>query len=201
MLARIDGAALGTGGVVHELLGSSSSNSDAQNSGWVTVTYNVQLDAGSHTLDLGGLMTAKNSDNETADIDFDNVSVKVTPNVFGNGSFEYVASDGMSQDTGAVTVKAVEGNTITGTNADEVLIGGSGDDTLNGGSGKDYLIGGAGNDILNGGAGDDILAGGLGKDTLTGGADADTFVIDPSALTAGTQMADIITDYNNRGRR
>jgi Ca2+-binding RTX toxin-like protein len=101
----------------------------------------------------------------------------------------------MSQDTGAVTVKAVEGNTITGTNADEVLIGGSGDDTLNGGSGKDYLIGGAGNDILNGGAGDDILAGGLGKDTLTGGADADTFVIDPSALTAGTQMADIITDY------
>jgi uncharacterized protein YegL len=140
-----------------------------------------------------------NSDNNKG-FDIDHVELKVTSEQavtqpFAPGSFEYVASDGMSQDTGAVTVKAVEGNTITGTNADEVLIGGSGDDTLNGGSGKDYLIGGAGNDILNGGAGDDILAGGLGKDTLTGGADADTFVIDPSALTAGTQMADIITDY------
>ena len=194
VLARIDGSNLDSDGFVHELKGVSNTNV-AQDSGWVTVTYNVQLGAGSHTLDLGGLMTAKDANNEYADIDFDNVAVKVTPNVFANGSFEYVASDGMSQDTGAVTVQAVNSSTITGTNADEVLIGGSGDDTLNGGGGKDYLIGGAGNDILNGGAGDDILAGGLGKDTLTGGADADTFVIDPSALTEGSSMADIITDY------
>ncbi len=49
------------------------------------------------------------------------------------------------------------GFTLSGTDADEVLLGGAGNDTLNGGGG---------NDVLNGGLGDNILTGGDGIDTF-----------------------------------
>ncbi len=94
---------------------------------------------------------------------------------------------------------------LAGGRGDDYLYGRSGSDRLDGGSGNDYLFGEAGKDILYGGAGDDhldggagndILYGGAGRDTLTGGGGADIFVIDASALTAGPDMADLITDYN-----
>jgi Ca2+-binding RTX toxin-like protein len=52
---------------------------------------------------------------------------------------------------------------LSGTSADDVLIGGTGNDTLYGSSGNDVLDGGAGNDRLDGGDGDDTYLFGIGS--------------------------------------
>lgn len=57
-------------------------------------------------------------------------------------------------------------NTITGTAANDVLLGGNGNDTLLGGAGNDQLFGGNGDDVLTGGAGSDQFFGGRGDDLL-----------------------------------
>jgi Ca2+-binding RTX toxin-like protein len=59
-------------------------------------------------------------------------------------------------------------DTIYGYEGDDLLDGGSGDDRLFGGPGHDRLLGGSGNDELFGGTGDDSLSGGLGRDRLFG---------------------------------
>jgi Ca2+-binding RTX toxin-like protein len=59
-------------------------------------------------------------------------------------------------------------DTIYGYEGDDLLDGGSGDDRLFGGPGDDRLLGGRGNDELFGGTGDDTLSGGLGRDHLFG---------------------------------
>jgi Ca2+-binding RTX toxin-like protein len=70
------------------------------------------------------------------------------------------------------------GETIVGTDRDEVFNGGSGpdrirggggDDVICGGSGRDELFGGAGNDEVFGNRGDDEVHGNRGGDTLRGG--------------------------------
>jgi von Willebrand factor type A domain/RTX calcium-binding nonapeptide repeat (4 copies)/FecR protein len=78
----------------------------------------------------------------------------------------------------------------------ENLVGGSGDDYLAGNSSDNTLIGNAGNDTLNGEGGNDTLDGGSGLNTLSGGSGSDTFVIDPSALTEGLSLVDIIADFS-----
>lgn len=50
------------------------------------------------------------------------------------------------------------GDTITGNNLDNFLIGGNGTDTISGGDGEDSLMGGPGSDTLNGENGDDMIA-------------------------------------------
>ncbi|MEA3052453.1 MAG: hypothetical protein QOG72_1356 [Sphingomonadales bacterium] len=62
---------------------------------------------------------------------------------------------------------------VTGTDADELIIGLIWHDTLDGGGGNDQLVGGHGFDILRGGDGDDLLQGEQGQDALYGGAGAD----------------------------
>ncbi|WP_020475027.1 DUF4465 domain-containing protein [Zavarzinella formosa] len=47
--------------------------------------------------------------------------------------------------------------TLTGSSANNVVVGGAGNDKITGGSGRDILLGGLGRDTLMGGAGDDIL--------------------------------------------
>jgi len=141
----------------------------------------------------------------------DNIVGPMTP----AGEFDYtVTEDGVST-TASATVYNVVGNTITGSDADEiliggaandvliggagndVLIGGAGDDQLFGGSGVDRLEGGAGNDTLDGGAGNDTLIGGAGNDILTGGLGADVFKWSlADAGSAGTPASDIITDFD-----
>ncbi len=73
------------------------------------------------------------------------------------------------------------GCTITGTQADNTLVGGSrqdmicgrgGDDRLSGNDGNDKLRGGGGDDTLTGGSGNDVLGGGKGNDTLDGRDDS-----------------------------
>jgi Ca2+-binding RTX toxin-like protein len=56
------------------------------------------------------------------------------------------AGSAVSQ-TFALTVEALAGVTLTGTDGNDILTGGIGDDTLDGGAGRDRMIGGAGNDI------------------------------------------------------
>ncbi|MDF0732290.1 retention module-containing protein [Pseudomonas entomophila] len=75
---------------------------------------------------------------------------------------------------GAVDITYQAGNTLNGSNGDDVLLAGAGNDTLNGGNGHDVLVGGAGDDKLYGGDGDDLLIGGPGNDLLDGGAGNDT---------------------------
>ncbi|GHA11521.1 retention module-containing protein [Oceanisphaera arctica] len=81
-----------------------------------------------------------------------------------NLSFSIDAADGdgdMVSTAFDITIegsgKEASGFTLSGTDADEVLLGGAGNDTLNGGGG---------NDVLNGGLGDNILTGGSGIDTF-----------------------------------
>ncbi|ALM52970.1 calcium-binding protein [Halomonas huangheensis] len=58
---------------------------------------------------------------------------------------------------------------IDGRAGNDVLIGGSGDDHIVAGDGDDVVVGGDGEDIIFGGAGNDHLFGGAGDDRLFGG--------------------------------
>ncbi|MCV0380334.1 VWA domain-containing protein, partial [Nitratireductor sp.] len=197
VLAGIDGEAFGAGGVVDELLGDSSNSGGDAVTGWKTFTTTIDLSAGEHTLALGGLMTEKTRSGEFADVYFDNVSVEYTPTPsFTSGGFDYSVSDGSGfTDDAHVSVTGVSGSTITGTDADEVLVGNDSGSTLLGMGGDDSLVGGDAADLLDGGEGDDLLIGGDGADVLIGGEGQntydltdtdgaiDTVVLDPSALT------------------
>ena len=65
---------------------------------------------------------------------------------------------------------------MTGTSADELLIGTSGNDTMYGNGGYDDIRAGAGNDKVYGGTGGNDLFGGAGNDTLYAGVDGDYLV-------------------------
>ena len=147
VLARIDGTNLGTGGIVSELEGQSSSSAGGD-TGWQTFTTTLSLSAGSHTLALGGLMTSKNATNESADVDFDNVSI-TTPAPF-TGSFNYTVSDSTAgDDAGHVTITGINGSTLTGTAGSDIIIAGGGNDTIAGAQNDARLDGGAGTDTLS----------------------------------------------------
>ncbi|MBV7327269.1 cadherin-like domain-containing protein [Chloroflexi bacterium TSY] len=60
-------------------------------------------------------------------------------------------------------------DTIDGLNGDDVICGGGGKDTINGSFGDDRVFGGGGADTLDGSIGEDELSGNGGNDTLTGG--------------------------------
>ena len=64
-------------------------------------------------------------------------------------------------------------DTITGSDADNVLKGNRGNDTITGGLGADVLLGDDGDDTLTGNVHDDNLDGGAGDDVLNGGGDRD----------------------------
>ncbi len=61
------------------------------------------------------------------------------------------------------------GDTITGSEEINRLVGNGGDDVIDAGLGNDYALGGAGNDTMTGGDGDDvfIIEAGFGFDTIT----------------------------------
>jgi len=128
----------------------------------------------------------------------DNTVIGIGSNYGGTNSVDVITADGHSN----VTIVGSDGAHDNWDFSQTTLIGiaeistGGGNDTVIGSAGNDRINGGAGNDILVGGAGDDILIGGTGKNTLTGGDGADTFVIDPSVLSAGAGMADVILDYD-----
>ena len=65
------------------------------------------------------------------------------------------------------------GRTITGTDADQMILGGPNDDTIFARAGDDIVLGNDGNDRLNGEIGFDNLYGGRGNDRLIGGTQND----------------------------
>ncbi len=88
-----------------------------------------------------------------------------------DGSFDYKAFDGTTlSEFAKVTVDtqdtdSILGNTVTGTDANEILIGRShglsddaDEDILNAGGGNDFLSGGTDRDYLNGGTGIDTVS-------------------------------------------
>lgn len=75
------------------------------------------------------------------------------------------------------------GETLNGTDADELIAASGGNDVINTGNGNNVVLGGAGNDNINFGAGDNLAFGGAGSDrigygsgsnTIYGGAGEDT---------------------------
>jgi len=117
-------------------------------------------------------------------------AVVYTDNSTQDGSFEYKAFDGTaSSEFATVTVDTQVGATVTGTVANEILIGSDGDDTLNGNGGNDIFIGGLGQDTVNGGSGDDritmlVKAGNV--DTIDAGGGTDTLFL--SGVVPGNHM-------------
>jgi Ca2+-binding RTX toxin-like protein len=88
------------------------------------------------------------------------------------------------------TVWDMVGETIVGTEDDDVLTGSEKDSTIDGLGGADTLRGGAGKDILDGGAGDDLLEGGVGNDVYLFGRGNGNDTIDQSS--AGSDEVDTI---------
>ena len=75
----------------------------------------------------------------------------------------YQSFDGLSFDLNLI-VDVLGDDHLTGSEANDVLIGLGGDDTILGLSGKDIIFGGFGADILAGGNDDDLIFGGFGED-------------------------------------
>jgi hypothetical protein len=144
------------------------------------------------------------------------ITIDSSSAVTSDASFTYTVDDLGAQDTATAIVSGVSGNTITGTDRDEILIGGATDDvlqgnggndvlignagmdTLTGGDGADRLEGGTGNDTLDGGAGNDLLIGGAGDDLLIGGLGSDIFRWELADRgTPGTPAEDAVQDFNN----
>ncbi len=157
-------------------LNGSNTGSGQSTSG--TYSVDINLAAGSHEIVLGAHINefdANKSSPEYASATFDNVNITAAGSVIDDGSVDYTVSDGELTDTATATIHAVEGNTITGTNLGEILVGGDGDD------------------FLFGLEGDDALVGGLGSDEMHGGSGADLFIVSGDTLDAGIE--DFIADY------
>jgi hypothetical protein len=144
------------------------------------------------------------------------ITIDASSAVTSATSFTYTVDDLAAQDTATAIVSGVSGNTITGTDRDEILIGGATDDVLQGGGGNDALAGnagmdalyggdgadrlegGAGNDTLDGGAGNDLLMGGADNDLLIGGLGSDIFRWELADRgVAGTPAEDTVQDFNS----
>jgi Ca2+-binding RTX toxin-like protein len=65
-----------------------------------------------------------------------------------------------------VTATVSSAGAITGTVANELILGSGGVDTISGLLGNDCIVGGAGNDVIDGGLGTDVCLGGPGTDTF-----------------------------------
>ncbi|MES2143931.1 MAG: calcium-binding protein [Pseudomonadota bacterium] len=81
-----------------------------------------------------------------------------------------------------------DGNSLSGSGGNDVMIGFDGNDTLSGGGGADRFYGGEGNDVVYGGAGGDFILFGNGNDSLYGddGDDYIFFDADDTVINGGT---------------
>jgi Ca2+-binding RTX toxin-like protein len=113
-----------------------------------------------------------------------------TDTAYGYG--DYTLATGISVEN--LYLNVTTGQTLTGNDLSNKVVGNGGNDTLNGLDGNDSLNGGLGADVLDGGQGNDSLVGGLGNDTLVGGNGNDLFRFD-TALDANSNR-DSLLDFN-----
>lgn len=113
---------------------------------------------------------------------------------------EFRFADGLVLTAAEVLLLAntpsASGNSLTGTDGDDVIDAQGGDDIVYAHAGNDVLIGGAGNDYLSGGEGGDtyVVGTGGGWDTVDNwSADSET-TIDAIAFGVGLTVADIRFD-------
>jgi len=90
------------------------------------------------------------------------------------------------------TLTGIEG--LGGSNFGDSLTGNQSANHILGVFGNDRLAGAAGNDTLEGGNGDDVLIGGRGKDVLTGGGGRDFFDYNSKSESVKGSNRDVITD-------
>ena len=87
----------------------------------------------------------------------------------GQRSIPVTANDIKPPDCGALYLTTVVSGsgTLTGTSANDLIIGSAGADTIDGLGGNDCILGGGGDDIVAGAEGNDICVGGVGSDIFT----------------------------------
>ena len=102
---------------------------------------------------------------------------------------------------GRVTLRAGDGgDSLSGGDLDDVLVGGAGADTITGGLGNDQLDGQGGADSLSGNDGNDTIVGGTGADSLIGAGGNDTLdARDGAADTQISGAAGIDTAFTDAG--
>ena len=67
-------------------------------------------------------------------------------------------------------------NQLTGTNANDIILGTALVDFINGNKGDDLIFAGAGDDFIHGNEGNDVIEGGTGNDKIYGNAGTDRAV-------------------------
>ena len=104
-------------------------------------------------------------------------SVTLQPNIIQAGSTPVTGTRADDYIIGNANDNTLSGSagddTLRGSAGDDTLVGDNGDDKLSGGAQNDILFGGNGDDKLSGGAQNDRLFGGNGDDKLSGGAHSD----------------------------
>jgi Ca2+-binding RTX toxin-like protein len=138
--------------------------------------------AGDDVLAVGTKGIALNDDGDV-DITFEPSPLPHTVELVGGGGTNALTARGGFGTgqvfPGRVVLRAGDGgDTLSGSNLDDLLVGGAGNDTITGNDGDDTIYGGPGNDFLVGGAGNDTIHGGPGADTLNGGVGDDTLHAD-----------------------
>jgi len=118
----------------------------------------------------GGESTVNGQGNEVGGdtVDYSSQSDAIDVTLNGSTLVDVVISGDATDQ-----IKNIEN--VTGSTANDTIVGDLSVNTLLGMDGNDNLDGGAGNDYIDGGAGDDIITGGAGIDTLYGGTGDDTF--------------------------
>ena len=125
-------------------------------------------------------------------VDYSDSLAAISINLNNSGAASGAPVTPNNPSNGSIGGGDATGDSLSGI---EGVRGGSGNDYLYGNSSANTLYGNAGNDVLNGEEGNDLLYGGSGLNTMTGGSGDDTFVIDPSALTEGISLVDVIADF------
>ncbi|WPO43209.1 peroxidase family protein [Tardiphaga sp. 42S5] len=129
--------------------------------------------------------------------------ITLSDDASAGGSFTYTGSDGTLTDPATVTINRVTTANITGTGANDIIVGNTAVNAITGGAGNDHINAGDGGDTVSGGTGSDIILAGTGNDTINWNANAagdtdgfdmvngeagatDTFVVNGRAGTAET---------------
>ena len=99
-------------------------------------------------------------------------TVLTSIDVFGGGQGDSL----IGSDFDDLLRGGTDEDTLDGGLGSDTLNGQAGGDRLNGGDGNDEIRGGEGNDVLDGGDGDDDMRGNSGRDAMEGGDGADTMM-------------------------